>query len=131
VSDKFNLSPKLMPYWMGTPCKWTNLDGLEGLPQEDLGGRALFFPTNQTPAMVFDLAMPNVGMISANAGQFRFSPMPQDAKVFLTSLAQGIQFTWLFTSQEFSRQAAQIARLEARVKQLEALVSVGETDAQN
>lgn len=134
--DKFLLKDEvhLISYWLGTPCKWdSRLEQLPlGLPEKDLGGRALFMPSSETPASLFDRTMPQIASIVAKSDRdIQTGVTPNGARHPFGYLGQGVQLNWLFTAQAFSQQQTRISQLEARLKKLESLVSADSEDPKN
>lgn len=125
---------RLVTYWLGTPCKWhDSLTHLPpGLPESDLGGRALFMPVEETPGSLFDRTMPQVAAIVSKADRdVQMGMTPNGARHPFGFLGQGIQLNWLFTAHAFSEQQSRMADLEQRVAQLEALLKADTTEPAN
>lgn len=111
VDDQSQPQPlKPTNYWLGEPSKYMpgRMD-LDGLPDEDAGGREFALPPDMSPADLFDHVAPLLMMLNQQAlrGQGPGQPPPAPAL-----LVQGIQMVWIFASQEIMQLKEQVAELQ-------------------
>lgn len=118
--------PVIKMFWLGEPCQYDpGRADLESFPAGDLGGRELGLPVSMTPQEMFDATMPRVVVLQAQAQQ-RFQSGAERQLHPFGILAQGIQTTWMLTSEQVTRQQAEIDALKATVERLEAKINGSE-----
>lgn len=110
--------PERMYYWLGKPCQYNEKrEDLDGLPQEDLGGRDMAQPPANTPEKLFDATMPAIFGIHAMATKqaMQTGKMPTEGW-----LAQAFQVMWCFTSREVNDLRTELLKANQRIAVLEA-----------
>lgn len=113
-------TPATRMFWLGSPGVYTDRKDLQdrGLPDGDQGGRELQLPTEVSPGQFYDLTMPFVKMLQADA-QRKVQLGEHRALHPFGVLAQGVQVTWIFASMEIEDLKTRLAAVELRMGALE------------